>query len=1259
MARWWLHMAAAMVVVCLVMAEAYPSLDGEERRRVGPGSIAAGRAHTVMSMPDGRVFAWGDGDRGQIGDGALVDRAAPTEVPGLSDVVSVSAGAAHSVAVTRGGEVYAWGVNTFGRLGDGTQKTRSRPVRVTGIANIRTVAAGRAHTLAVDITGKVFAWGRNEQGQLGQGDKKPSPVPVEVRGLSNVVAIAGGGSHSIAVTGDGRVYTWGNNQSSQLGDGSTKDRLRPVQIALTDVVAVAAGNAHSLALTRTGAVYAWGQGAQGQLGLGSNRVSSTPKLIAHLHASAIAAGRNFSAAIQSDGRVAAWGANGAGQLGDGTTIRRVAPVPVAGVAHVVNLALGAAFGVAVSNGGDVSLWGDGVVSPTEVIADIPGWGPDGDAPPPPPPPPPPPDTIPPVIVASTSPALSGEWMTSPVTVSFACSDNVAVVACTAPVTVATDGYAQQVVGTAVDAAGNRTSTTVLVSVDIQPPILMVTAPQGSSTDQPVVRLTVAATDVSGVVSAQCDGHPVAVTAATFECDVALRPGRNDVALGAADLVGHTTLTGFALFRTGTATTMSLSPAERKLGVSEVAHLSLLDEYGMRVDGAFWSSSDPAIVALSNEDPPALAGLTTGEVTIRAEKAGMIAEASVVVSAGLVAGDVRWTLPTTPDYYSEPPIFAHRVHPSVPHMFAVESLDWGQSTLRAVTDDGTVLWQQQSPGVPLLGDTFGGAIAGVLDAAGDFVGFERFGGGIAPPWRFSSSGRLEPPAQANDGTLYAVESLPGAINPNGQATDKYLVVIDGETGALLSRTLLPREINNFVSEKDGVIINTSPPTLCKSARYETAPDTVGPVVGTDGRGYLVVRRYHIEKWAGCNEPFLRRADRTIDMGIDVYAFGRDGTPQLINVFSTSCAGALGTTLPCDLPVRAFQLVPDAVGGTLVTWERGTEMIGTSVFVQRSLTRIDEERTLTERPVVRHFSIEMIGQDGLALAYGENAWEAIDVVSGTTKWTSLLPGLGLIAARPDGGFAAFDFNTGNLTFTNADAEIESSQPFGGLDWRSVHESGDWIGRRNGQLTAVVGDFADATRFQPKRGNRQNQLSVRRPGVGLWLKSHNAQEPFSRWQHVSMRITPLDQDWLSRNRSKFELCDSSTKCLPIGTDPFGNKFFTIGAGPGAEDTNLQCSGILTKGFDRPNDLQTPPTEALRELPVDPRLESILIQSLLNTVDGYANNLPYHCFPEDHPGFYNSNSFTHGLLHASSLSHDEAPPTRRQAPGWLTPVPLGAWGR
>ncbi len=304
----------------------------------------------------------------------------------------------------------------------------------------------------------------------------------------------------------------------------------------------------------------------------------------------------------------------------------------------------------------------------------------------------------------------------------------------------------------------------------------------------------------------------------------------------------------------------------------------------------------------------LTAISTGFATVTAEKDDLAAEATIRVMAGteLVAGTERWSVAPTPGMTMEPPIFTNRVDPSGPDMFIVETKTWGEATLRAVDAEGSVLWQQHSPGIPLMGDSFGGVIAGVLydvTQGDDLQAYVRLGnaGGVAP-WRYQSAGSLLRPAQAPDGTLYAIEFIYGGVDAAGEDIwDKHAIVIDGKTGGLISRMPLAREVLAFESAKDGVVL--SPTLTCHSTRVEFAPQTVGPIAGSDGRGYLLVlRRIRLGK-GGCNE--FNGANyvpaRTQNIGVDLIALSRTNSPVVQSLYVSNapppnCSGPAVTCRP---------------------------------------------------------------------------------------------------------------------------------------------------------------------------------------------------------------------------------------------------------------------------------------------------------------------------------------------------------------------------
>ncbi len=95
----------------------------------GARSVAAGCNHTCALKMDGTVSCWGSNAFGELGTGSTFD--GPTTTPGqvsqLAGVEAIAAGCRHTCAYVKGGAVWCWGDGTRGQLGDGARQSRSTP----------------------------------------------------------------------------------------------------------------------------------------------------------------------------------------------------------------------------------------------------------------------------------------------------------------------------------------------------------------------------------------------------------------------------------------------------------------------------------------------------------------------------------------------------------------------------------------------------------------------------------------------------------------------------------------------------------------------------------------------------------------------------------------------------------------------------------------------------------------------------------------------------------------------------------------------------------------------------------------------------------------------------------------------------------------------------------------------------------------------------------------------------------------------------
>ena len=276
------------------------SLSSEHRRPTAvtmPGSatfvaVSAGGNYSLALDQNGHAWCWGENDHGQIGDKTYGDiRLVPNPVTMPSGVrfVAISAGGNHSLALDQNGRAWAWGNNDHGQVGDGTTgNIRAAPtnVRMPDDVTFRAIGAGGNHSLALDTNGHAWGWGQNAEGQVGDGTLDPirwAPTHVTMPAAVTFTQVAGGCYHSLALDQNGHAWGWGLNMDGQIGDGTTNPtRWAPTHSEMPTGITftqVAGGCYHSLALDGDRQAWGWGDNFLSQLGDGSWIDSDRPRTI--------------------------------------------------------------------------------------------------------------------------------------------------------------------------------------------------------------------------------------------------------------------------------------------------------------------------------------------------------------------------------------------------------------------------------------------------------------------------------------------------------------------------------------------------------------------------------------------------------------------------------------------------------------------------------------------------------------------------------------------------------------------------------------------------------------------------------------------------------------------------------------------------------------------------------------------------------------------------------------------------------------------
>ncbi len=336
-----------------------PSLTQAPTSSIYATALSVGGTHAYALLNTGHVMCWGDNSVGQLGDGTYTKHPTATEVPGLTDVISIAAGGEFTCALTKDKMVKCWGSNASGQLENGTGETGMAPADVPGLTNVSVISTGNEHACAVIDKGALICWGKNLNGRVGDGSYTRLILsPTEVAGLRTpVTGVSAGNEYTCALTANGGVKCWGRNTEGELGNGRENPQSKsPVDVVGIDdkAILLTTGFSKSCAILKDGHAKCWGW-------IGPHEFSNEPVELTGLNGNAklVAAGGNHICVVLENGNVKCMGENTKGKLGNGTNTDSQRYVDVKGLSIQVT-AIGAAYDYtcALTIAGEVWCWGD-------------------------------------------------------------------------------------------------------------------------------------------------------------------------------------------------------------------------------------------------------------------------------------------------------------------------------------------------------------------------------------------------------------------------------------------------------------------------------------------------------------------------------------------------------------------------------------------------------------------------------------------------------------------------------------------------------------------------------------------------------------------------------------------------------------------------------------------------------------------------------------------------------------------------------------
>jgi alpha-tubulin suppressor-like RCC1 family protein len=282
-------------------------------QRIGGGRDWRQVAHrfnlAAALKADGSLWTWPHVyglNANELVEGSRATAREPKQLGRDKDWKELSAGASHAVALKRDGTLWAWGQNDRGQVGDGTRENRKEPVRISEARDWRAITASHFNGYALKGDGTIWGWGIGMQTKDKESDVLE---PGSIDEGTNWVAMSAGDYHLVATKRDGTLWLLGHNADVAAPDFGARSTSNFVQVGRdTNWVGVYSGANSFLARKRDGSWWGCGQNSHGELGIRNDSdVKSPTALPLVFEPWALDAGGTRTVLLTGDGALWIWG----------------------------------------------------------------------------------------------------------------------------------------------------------------------------------------------------------------------------------------------------------------------------------------------------------------------------------------------------------------------------------------------------------------------------------------------------------------------------------------------------------------------------------------------------------------------------------------------------------------------------------------------------------------------------------------------------------------------------------------------------------------------------------------------------------------------------------------------------------------------------------------------------------------------------------------------------------------------------------------